>query len=165
MPGKVVLVRHGQAQARGAVPDHARELTATGRALLRKAYPEPFGTLLTDGASADDVSVWASAATRAEQTAEVICDVVGIRHGRMSKLGMLTTQDEDAILDAVRRDNSKVLVVVGHSPSLDSVASALSGRLRILTQGEALCLDMTAGRGNGSPVMWDCRPTLATGAR
>ena len=161
MPDKVVLVRHGPAQARGIMSDYARALTTTGRRLLEEAYPEPFGALLPDGATADGMSVWTSTMTRALQTAEVICDVVGIPRERIVKFGALTAQDENSILNAILRDGSRVLVVVGHSPSLDAIASTLSSRLRIMTQGEALCIDMS-GAGDGSyPVLWSCQPTLA----
>lgn len=157
MADKVILVRHGIAEMRTSiVSDDQRKLTARGKELLLEHYPTVFPSLL-EGASADSISIMASSAVRTMQTAEIICDVLGVPRSRIFKSHALTVQDEYRAEDEIRAMEGTV-IAVGHSPSLDELASRMSGRMRMMMRGEALCLDMTKNRGRTGTVEWDCRP-------
>lgn len=154
---RVVLVRHGMAELISATgTDDGRCLTGRGRAALIKGYPQFFPSLM-EGDDVPSVKVMASSAVRTRQTAEVICDVLGLPSDGIEISRALTAQDDAAIEDEIRQEEGTV-VAVGHSPSMDEVASRMSGRMRTMLRGEALCLDMAGGRNGRGTVLWDCRP-------
>lgn len=154
MPKKVILVRHGQAEDRSSlVPDGQRRLTTEGLEAIERAYSAYFCDVAGQG---EEVTVLASAALRTMQTARVVCRVLGVDEDDIVNLGALTNQNAEWVInDIFSRDG--VVVAVGHSPSIDEVASELSGRLRMMACGEALCLD-AEGRYRRMPVLWDCTP-------
>lgn len=152
MPEKIVFVRHGIAEVRSATgSDHDRKLLAQGVELLEKAYPEYFPQLLDDGLP---ITVLASEAVRTQQTAQIICDVLGVPYDSIVNSRALTAQNRTAIRDEVRQAEG-IVVAVGHHPSVDDVMSEMSGRMRTMLRGEAVCLD-TSGR--RAKVVWDCKP-------
>ena len=155
MADKVVLVRHGIAEDRfGLVPDSKRQLTGWGREILEREYPKVFPSL-TEGYAVESIVVLASATERTVQTAEVICDILGKPRESIRQSMALTRQDIDTISDEIRETDGTV-IAVGHSPSIDEVASRMSGRMRLMLRGEALCIDMTGG--GRATVMWDMCP-------
>jgi phosphohistidine phosphatase SixA len=154
MPEMIVLVRHGKAEPRSVlVRDQARKLTAKGREVLEKNYPAVFADIAE---AAGPVTVLSSAATRTMQTAEVVCEALGIPTDEIVELNELTGQDEEGIIRELR-DHEGVVIAVGHSPSIDEVASRLTGRMRSMLKGEALGLDATTSPTRMS-VLFDCVP-------
>ena len=159
MADTVVLVRHGKAESGGTLlPDSARRLTEKGAALLRSWYPDAFEQLLDGEHGAEGISIWASPAVRTMETAAIVCEVLDIPVSSIERADELYYQDTDAILGAICNDTSSILIVVGQNPSSEEAASELTGRVREMAKGEALCLDM-AVRSDGKPtVLWDVRP-------
>lgn len=159
MADKVVIVRHGPAEMVGPDgTDMGRRLTPAGRETVLRAYAELFPSLLDDEGLPTGISVVAGPAARTVGTAEAICDVLGIPHDAVSTANEIWNQDPDAIEDIVRGDGSRVLVVVGHSPSIDVVAGELSGRMQMMVRGQAICIDMSARIGSKGRIAWVCRP-------
>lgn len=147
----LVLVRHGRAEkASEDSSDLYRELTPDGRHALEVAYPRTF-SLLEDY---DDVNVWSSPAIRAMQTAQVVANALGVDGIEVDQT--LYDQHADAILAQIATTTEDTVVIVGHVPSLDSVASRLLGREVRLGKGAALALELsqpsatTAGNGGAN---------------
>lgn len=133
----LVLVRHGKAEK---APDDSfdlyRELTPDGRHALEIAYPRTF-SLLEDY---DDVNVWSSPAIRAMQTAQVVANVLGVDGIEVDQT--LYDQNVDAILAQISTTSEDTVVIVGHVPSLDAIASRLLGKDIRLNKGAALALEL-----------------------
>ena len=134
----LVLVRHGKAEnARDDSSDLYRELTPDGRHALEIAFPRTF-SLLEDY---DDVNVWSSPAVRAMQTAQVIANVLGVDGIEVDQT--LYDQNVDAILAQISTTPEETVVIVGHVPSLDVLATHLLGREVRLSKGAALALELS----------------------
>ena len=145
MADTVVLVRHGKAESGGTLlPDTARRLTEKGAALLRSWYPDAFEQLLDGEHGAEGISIWASPAVRTMETAAIVCEVLDIPVSSIERADELYYQDTDAILGAICNDTSRILIVVGHNPSIEEAASELTGRVREMAKGDT--------------VLWDVRP-------
>lgn len=152
MPKTIVLVRHGKAESRSIlVPDFERKLTAKGRMLLERTYPELFADIAR---GQDPITVLSSGAVRTIETAEVVCEALGVSADDIVVLNDLTNQDEEGIIGELRKRDG-VVVAVGHSPSIDEVASILTGRMRSMLKGEALALDAMSSP-TRMPVLFDC---------
>ncbi len=133
----LVLVRHGKAEkAQDDSSDLYRELTPDGRHALEIAYPRTF-SLLEDY---DDVNVWSSPAIRAMQTAQVVASVLGVDGIEVDQT--LYDQNYDALLGQIATTPEETVVVVGHVPSLDAIASHLLGRQVRLSKGAAIALEL-----------------------
>ncbi len=141
----LVLVRHGKAEkAPDGSSDLYRELTPDGRHALEIAYPRTF-SLLEDY---DDINVWSSPAIRAMQTAQVVANVLGVDGIEVDQT--LYDQNVDAILAQIATTPEETVVIVGHVPSLDAIASrlldAIASRLLGMTirlnKGAALALEL-----------------------
>ena len=159
MADTVVLVRHGKAESGGRLlPDAARKLTEKGKKLLREAYPSAFEQLLDEEHGSEGISIWASPADRTMETAAIICEALGIPENAIERADELYSQNTAAILNAILADTSRILIVVGHIPSMEDVASSLTGRLLDMAKGEALCLDMASRRDGAAPILWDVVP-------
>lgn len=134
----LVLVRHGKAEkAPDGSSDLYRELTPDGRHALEIAYPRTF-SLLEDY---DDVNVWSSPAIRVMQTAQVIANVLGVDGIEVDQT--LYDQNVDAILAQISTTSEETVVIVGHVPSLDAIASHLLGREIRLGKGAALAIELS----------------------
>ena len=133
----LVLVRHGKAEkAPDDSSDLYRELTPDGRHALEIAYPRTF-SLLEDY---DDVNVWSSPAIRAMQTAQVVANVLGVDGIEVDQT--LYDQNVDAIFAQISTTSEDTVVIVGHVPSLDAIASRLLGMTIRLNKGAALALEL-----------------------
>lgn len=133
----LVLVRHGKAEkAPDDSPDLYRELTPDGRHALEIAYPRTF-SLLEDY---DDVNVWSSPAIRAMQTAQVVANVLGVDGIEVDQT--LYDQNVGAIFAQISTTSEDTVVIVGHVPSLDAIASRLLGMTIRLNKGAALALEL-----------------------
>lgn len=147
----LVLVRHGKAEKeRDGSSDLYRELTPDGRHALEIAYPRTF-SLLEDY---DDVNVWSSPAIRAMQTAQVVATALSVDGIEVDQT--LYDQNVDAILSQIVTTPEDTVVIVGHVPSLDIVASRLLGRDVRLNKGAALALELSqppAAEGDGEATL------------
>jgi phosphohistidine phosphatase len=140
---KLILIRHGDAESRRlGETDAQRRLTARGVEALKRDYPALLAPLKDD---LDDIHVWSSEAVRAEQTAQVVCDVLGIPYDDIEFHQSLYAQDYDFFCGELEAADG-VVVAVGHIPFMEEVASDLAKRMMSLTKGSIVCFDLSEGK-------------------
>jgi phosphohistidine phosphatase len=112
----LILFRHAKAEATSADGDHARELTASGRATATAMGLK----LAEDGLRPDLVLV--SSATRTRQTWELAS--AAFPRARVETRRDLYDATADAIAAAVKAVamHAEAVVVVGHNPGLQTYA-------------------------------------------
>ena len=148
---KLVLVRHGDAENRKlGESDADRKLTARGLEELKKAYPAMLLPLANDAA---DVQVWSSEAVRARQTAEVVCDVLGIAPESIDFHRSLYAQDYDQFYGELSVADG-VVVAVGHIPFMEEVAADLAHTFHSFGKGSMACFDVPDGRLSKAKLAW-----------
>ncbi len=133
---RVWILRHGQAEAR-ASSDPERALTEDGRAEVARIaallHGQPIDMLL------------ASPYRRAQQTAEIVRDVIGFTQG-IATVPWLTPDDEPSLcVDFLAERPESHLLLVSHQPLVSQLVSLLvegnrRGHYPIPTAGLA-CLD------------------------
>ena len=135
---KLVLIRHGDAENRRlGESDAERKLTKRGLKALQEAYPEMLAPL----ADESDIQVWSSEATRALQTAQVACDVLGVPHDAIEFHKSLYAQDDDFFYGELMAAEGTV-VAVGHIPFMEDVASDLARMPIGFYKGSVACFDV-----------------------
>ena len=148
---KLVLVRHGDAENRRlGESDAERRLTKRGVAALKEAYPATFASLADDF---DDLQIWSSEAVRARQTAEVVCDSLGIPHDAIEPHMSLYAQDGDFFYGELEAAEG-VVVAVGHIPFMEEVASELARKPLSFSKGAVACFDTTSGNLAKAELLW-----------
>jgi len=113
---KLYLVQHAQAEPKQVDPQ--RPLTKQGRSdICRVAdFIKPLHLSVE--------YLWQSGKKRAEQTAEVLAEVVAVRKDTAAREGLAPNDDVKAIkkqIEAARQDT----MLVGHLPFMDKLASLL----------------------------------------
>lgn len=153
---RVVLVRHGEAVDTHAVSsDAVRYLTARGRRAVRQVG----AALVEHGVSL--TRIYTSPLVRAVQTAEILAGAVGLE-GPVEVWAPLaggTTAHALAALDHALEDD--VVALVGHEPSIRTMAAHLTGFARFpgFRTGGACIVDW---RGDAGSFQWALDPkTLA----
>jgi phosphohistidine phosphatase len=117
---KILLVRHGEAvdQVAGIHSDADRWLTAKGRKTTRDVAAR----VVTLWSPTD---VWTSPLVRAVQTAEILASASGLE-GRVSVVRAIATGELDVLIHGIRTwQGDGVLALVGHEPTLSTLASTL----------------------------------------
>lgn len=148
---KLVLVRHGDAvNRRLGETDAQRKLSSHGLKALQKAYPAVFAKLADD---VDDMHIWSSEAVRAQQTAEVVCDALGISYEDIEYHQSLYAQDGDFFFGELNAADG-VVVAVGHIPFMEEVASDLAHRMMTFHKGSVGCFDIPDGRLEKAQLAW-----------
>ena len=132
----LVLVRHGKAEPKGPEGDLARELTPDGVAALEEAYPHMFATLEPVG----ELELWSSPAARAERTAEVVADALGVDPMDIVVHESLYEQDEDGFLSELSCVDGGTVVAVGHVPFGKGTVAAIDFPTGRLVAGQARLL-------------------------
>lgn len=155
---RVYLVRHGNATPKSADPE--RHLSARGREQVRRvaAFLEPLG--LNVGA------IWHSTKTRAAETAAILSGAVEAAEGPAERDDLAPNDD----IHSVRRDIDRAeedLMVVGHLPFLDHLASKLlvgsdAAETLKFTESAVACLE--GGASSGRRLLWMVTPDLLPGA-
>lgn len=144
----VVLVRHGKAApAEEGQPDALRPLTEAGRRALEAVLPtslQPVRDLIDAGT---DAVVWTSPALRARQTAKIVCHTLGLESPE--KHDVLAGTDPAAMLEEAQADAHTLVVLVGHTPTVDKISQAVCGT-RLPFKPGAVCM-LTVGGKPGSP--------------
>lgn len=147
---KLVLIRHGDAEYRRlGETDAQRRLTKHGLKALQREYP----AMLAPLAQEHDVHVWSSEAVRAQQTAEVACDVLGVARKDIEYHLSLYAQDWDLFygeLDAA----DGVIVAVGHIPFMEEVASELAHQMIGFPKGSIACFEVPDGDLRHAKLQW-----------
>ena len=136
----LVLVRHGNPEAQAASgSDFDRRLTPSGARALKSAYPRTFALLGDDV----DACVWSSPALRALETADVVADAVGA--DGIEPHDCLYEQNVPAFLAELVQAGAETLIVVGHAPFVDEVATLLARRAPVFDKGAAACFALVEG--------------------
>jgi phosphohistidine phosphatase len=156
---RVYLMRHGIAVDRddpNCPPDPERPLTAEGRERTRQAA---LG-LKWLGIAPDPVLT--SPYTRAQQTAQIVLEVLGISRLRPIDADELLPEADPSLLPKVlpRRSSAQVLCV-GHLPHLDLAIARLLAAPAAVTQlrkAGVVCLDVPAT--GAATLRWALTPKL-----
>ena len=121
-PRRLVLIRHAKSARPYGVPDEDRPLTGRGRRDAQAA-----GQWLAAEGPRLDLTL-CSTAVRARHTWEIVCRSLPSVPTRY--LEGLYGADADDVVDlaAATPDSVKVLVVVGHEPTISVTALKLAGR-------------------------------------
>lgn len=123
---KLWVLRHAKSDwGAPSLPDFERTLNARG---LRNA-PE-MGAFLAKQATLPG-HVVASPATRARQTAELVCQSMGYPVGRIQYEPRIYESSPDTLLDVIDKvsDDISHLLLVGHNPGLTMLVNMLGGVL------------------------------------
>ena len=134
---KLYLVQHAKAASEQVDPQ--RGLTEEGRGEIEKvaAFIKPLN-LCVD-------CLWHSGKKRAEQTAEVLAEVIKISKTQTAHNGLGPTDDVTALKDELVSASSDIMVV-GHLPFLSKLASLLlagaeSANTVAFKNGGIVCLE------------------------
>ncbi len=115
----LLVMRHSKTE-QSAETDHVRRLTDRGRSDARAA-----GAWVVASGHVPDL-ILASTAARAEETAEQVASLCGVR--RVEFIDDLYGADGHEVLDVVASevsDEVRTAMVVGHNPTMAEVASLL----------------------------------------
>jgi phosphohistidine phosphatase len=119
---RLVLIRHAKSARPYGVPDEDRPLTGRGRRDAQAA-----GQWMSAEGPRPDLTL-CSTSVRTRHTWEIVCRSLAPVPTRY--LAELYDADADALVDlaAAAPDSVKVLVVVGHEPTISVTALRLAGR-------------------------------------
>lgn len=151
---KLYLVRHAKAVSKQQEPQ--QPLSEEGRKDIGKiaAFIKPLN-LCVD-------YLWHSGKKRAEQTAELLAEVVNINKGKTERDG-LSPNDDVTVLKNELISIQKDTMIVGHLPFLGKLASLLLGSCEsantvAFKQGGIICL--TRSDDNQWQIDWMVTPEL-----
>lgn len=148
---KLILIRHGDPQPRRlGETDAERPLTARGLKALQRDYPELLAPLKED---LEELQVWSSEAVRARQTAEVVCDALGVDADDIDYHVSLYAQDYDFFYGELMAAEG-VVVAVGHIPFMEEVTCDLVGQLISFSPGSVACLTIPDAGLERSELEW-----------
>ncbi|MGN0076153.1 MAG: SixA phosphatase family protein [Parafannyhessea sp.] len=142
MVSLLVLVRHGDAEPKGADGDKARRLTPEGLKRLRKSYP----SLFADFEARGSLELWVSPAVRAQMTAEVVADALGVDANEAIPHESLYDQDDEAFLGELRASDAGTIVAVGHVPFMRDMVEWLCGEDLPFHKGAVAAIEFPTGR-------------------
>jgi len=161
---KIYLLRHAKAQP--GFPDCGRQLAPEGRIHARK-----LGEFLKQTGRFEPGEIWCSPLVRAQQTLELVLDSLGLSLPVREQELLEPEMDPAQFLpqfDFVTKD----LLVVGHNPNLETLASLLLGaerqRVRVhMKTCTMLCLDYDPvpnfGHTGTCELLWMFDPRLLDG--
>ncbi|OXR29972.1 phosphohistidine phosphatase SixA [Pseudomonas umsongensis] len=113
---KLWVLRHGEAEPHGSKPhDSERELTANGREEVLRAAANLVGQPLT--------AIYASPYTRAQQTAQLVRDVLGFGPEIRTVEWLTPEYDPDRVTDQLKSVTNALLV--SHNPLVGNLLSYL----------------------------------------
>ena len=134
---KLYLVQHAKAASKDIDPQ--RPLTEEGRRDIQKvaAFIKPLNL------SVD--YLWHSGKNRAQQTAEILADVVEVKKEMAAHDGLAPNDDVSTLKDEII-SSWKDVIIVGHLPFLPKLASLLltgseSSNIVTFRNGGIVCLD------------------------
>lgn len=145
----LVLVRHGTPESSSASgSDFDRRLTPSGARALEVAYPRTFALLGDDV----EVTVWSSPAIRALETADVVARATGAEG--IEPHDALYAQDAPSFFAELAAAEAETLVVVGHAPFMDIVASRILGSAPAFGKGAAAAIALSEGTVEEGRLLW-----------
>ncbi len=134
---KLYLVQHAKAASKDVDPQ--RPLTEEGRRDIQKVS----AFIKSLNLSVD--YLWHSGKKRAQQTAEILADVVEVRKEMAAHDGLAPNDDVSKLKDEIISDQNDIMIV-GHLPFLPKLASLLltgseSSNTVAFRNGGIVCLD------------------------
>jgi phosphohistidine phosphatase len=151
---KLYLVQHAKAASKEADPQ--RSLTEEGLRDIRKVaeFIKPLNL------SVD--YLWQSGKTRAQQTAEILADVVEVKKEMAAHEGLAPNDDVSTLRDEIISDRLDIMIV-GHLPFLSKLTSLLltnsqSSNPVAFKNGGIVCLDYSDD--NQCQLDWMITPEL-----
>ncbi len=137
------LMQH--AEAAGKEQDPERGLTAAGRAAAKKA------AAFFKRQRPEIRVIWHSGKKRAEQTALLLAETLGLRQRVMMHTGLAPNDDIRVVKEKLEKTDQNNIVIVGHLPHLSRLADALLGGGRAadlvcFRPGGIVCLVRAEGR-------------------
>lgn len=152
----LVLMRHGKAEPKKpGIPDDERPLTQEGRLQVAKV-----ARIL----ALKPKYVVSSPLKRALETAELVADILGVNE--ILQRSELLPEYFDLsslkhLLDSMGLNDKDVIMLIGHSPSLEDVIRELLGGFRIyLSPGALACLEVKYPDLSDSSLRLYLRPEL-----
>jgi phosphohistidine phosphatase len=142
---RIVLVRHGKAEAGEERSDHDRRLTSTGQ---RDAAAT--GRWLAERLDRVD-RVWVSSAVRAQQTWAAMVDLLPDA-GTVDVDHALYQAGAREVVEWAASTDVPVALVVGHNPTLEQALAAITGELRGMRAGSAAIVEMGPDRAASAEV-------------
>jgi phosphohistidine phosphatase len=138
----IVLIRHGKAEApQEGQPDAERTLTKAGKRSLERSLPDALAPLAGLVAKRS-TTLLVSPYIRARQTAKLVCVALGLDLAFPEKCPVLAGDDARAIVDTALARPEDLVILVGHTPTLDKATQLLCGTRMPLKPGAVVCLDM-----------------------
>jgi phosphohistidine phosphatase len=164
---RLFLVRHGSAEEKLGRPDPERALTDEGRKEVAAVSPAIAAAL------DPPTRLLSSPYLRAEQTAEILRESLGLDAKIQASEALLPDSDWPALreaLQALSATGAKSFVVVGHNPSISMIAAAIcagdeNGRIGF-AKGAVACIDIDdlGGRPAGE-LRWLVTPKALRAAK
>jgi phosphohistidine phosphatase len=121
---RLLILRHAKAEPHGAAPDFERGLTERGRAAAQE-----MGRYCRDELLLPDLAL-VSPARRTRETWQIFARELGSEAQTPTNFPDLIYQaTENSLIDLVRTtsDTVKILIIVGHNPSVSDLARVLVG--------------------------------------
>jgi phosphohistidine phosphatase len=148
------LMQHAEAAPKEQDPE--RGLTAAGRAAAKKT------AAFFKRQQPEIHVIWHSGKARAEQTAAILAEALGLGQRVMMHTGLAPNDDIRAVREKLEKSGQNNIVIVGHLPFLSRLAAALlagkSGADLInFRPGGIVCLAREEGRWR---ILWAVVPEL-----
>lgn len=126
MAMKIFVLRHGQAEAQQTT-DEARNLTAKGRADVAASVQYSLSEL------AHLQEIWASPLVRAQQTAQIVRDILSAQgiHLSIKTTDLITPESNPAdLFDLLQASNLNSVLLASHMPFVGDLLDAFCGSAR-----------------------------------
>lgn len=129
---KVFVLRHGQAEAQQTT-DEARNLTAKGRADVAASVQYSLSELAPASELEQVQEIWASPLVRAQQTAEIVRDLLAAQgvHLSIKTTDLITPESNPAdLFDVLQASNLNSVLLASHMPFVGNFLDAFCGSAR-----------------------------------
>ena len=149
MINTLVLMRHGNPDYSMDVDDLDRQLTPAGLRALEDVMPHELALL----GDPQDITIWSSPATRARQTAEVVCHALRMSESNIKTCNALYKQDQEAFLEQMESVEGTA-IAVGHVPFMEEMFGRFSGGSLRFGKGSAACFSFPSGTFSKAELRW-----------
>lgn len=123
---KIFVLRHGQAEAQQTTDD-ARNLTAQGRVDVAASAQYSLSELT------QVQEIWASPLVRAQQTAQIVCDILAAQGVQLSikTTDLITPESNPAdVFDLLQASNLNAVLLASHMPFVGNFLDVFCGSAR-----------------------------------
>ena len=150
----IILVRHAAAEACGpCMDDRDRPLTKKGILNFSRLMP----ALRQKTGKYNRIEVWSSPAVRAQETASILKDSLGL--SEIKEFEWIYTGQMDSVMEQLKRaDTCDAVIIVGHEPYLSMWCSGLLGQDLPFRKGSMACLEVDESLMSPSYLRWQITP-------